>query len=162
MHMLKSLFVFFVLGILISVPALAQHKKKSNSAHSTTPKQVVPLLKGSLGHLPGGFYSTDSLVRMLNSGLFATDQFAHNYPVIHFEFGYQSTDTSYNDTTGMSQLVNNYISYTFNSPRLDTLWLPRITQNLAIGDTLYFDQIIAEDTLRHIKYGVNPLKFGVR
>ncbi|HVB04254.1 MAG TPA: hypothetical protein VNE41_11110 [Chitinophagaceae bacterium] len=153
----------FILSVFILGAGVvhAQRKKKFPPSQAAQ-KKPIPFFKTYLGDLPPGIYHGDTLERILGYGLTAKDQFGKFYRVIYFEFGFQSSDTTLNDSTGMPQLVNDYVSYVFYAPRLDTLWLNRIAGEISSGDTLFFDHVIAEDTLHRIKYKVPSLKFGVR
>jgi len=148
-----------MLSLMIFRPAQGQHRKKTLAR----PKpRANPILRTLLGGMGGGSYGADTVRVLLQGGLRSIDQFNQGYRITYFEFGLQSPDTSFNDSTGMPQPIEDYVSFPFFSNHLDTLWLPRVNAELASGDTLYFDHIIAVDTVKKIRYGSPPLKITVR
>lgn len=80
--------------------------------------------------------------------------------VLSFRFGYEHPEVYRNDTTGALEVFHSYKNWTFQGPRLDTLWEHYLQRNLSQGDMLYFDRILArspQDTL----YMAPPLKFDI-
>ncbi len=146
-------------ALLTFQPALGQHRRKPVSGAKP---RANPILRTLLGGMGSGQYSADTVRVLLQGGLGSVDQFSQTYPVVYFEFGLQSPDTSFNDSTGMPQPIEDYVSFPFFSNHLDTLWLPRVIAGLAPGDTLYFDHIIALDRAKKIRYGSPPMKITVR
>lgn len=137
--------VLIFMLILYFAPAYAQHHKKAIPHKTESIKKQDTVFTTTLGDVPSGQLLPASFAKsLLDKPLIVHDQEHRAFPVISFSFGYQAYGTFANDTTGLPEKTSTYISFPFNSDRLDSLWKTRIGNELKPGDQLYFDHIIAE------------------
>ncbi|TAN15334.1 MAG: hypothetical protein EPN37_09640 [Chitinophagaceae bacterium] len=154
--------VWISILIVYFVPAYAQHHKKAVPRKTESAKKADTVFTATLGDVPSGQLLPASFAKsLLDKPLIVRDQEHQSFPVISFSFGYQAYGTYVNDTTGLPEKTSTYISFPFNSDRLDSLWRTRIGNELKTGDQLYFDHIIAED--KNGSYHLSsPLHFTIK
>lgn len=151
----------FLLGILLGAliagtqALYAQDKPSGPAKHS-----LVPVFRSSLGNVLSNAVPASLMRQLLDSTLIARDSLGTKHRVISFEFGYRTTTSYHNDTTGRIQQGHSYLSFQFNSDRLDSLWRSRIGPQIKRGDELYFERIIAEGP-KGVKFLSSPLHFQV-
>lgn len=143
-------------------PACAQSGKTAIREKSSDRKAHALVFTSTLGDVPGDQAIPVSFAKsLLNLPIRVHDNRQRSCPVVSFSFGYETFATYTNDTTGMPQKTPSYISYPFNSDRLDSLWRTRIGDELKSGDQLYFDHIIVRDTTGAFHLS-SPLHFTIK
>lgn len=136
------------------VPAQAQQQQAA--------RPLDPVFHSFLGNVEGGQALPASFVKgLLDSALVARDSAGHPHAVVAFNFGYATTDTYENDTTGRPVSTRSYLSFHFKGNRLDSVWRKGIAEKLRSGDVLYFDRVIAEGG-QGVQYLSSPLTYRVR
>lgn len=143
-------------GLTTGTPRLSAQDKPSESVKRT----LVPVFRSSLGNVLSNTIPASLMRQLLDSALIARDSMGEKHPVVSFEFGYRTTASYHNDTTGRIEQANSYLSFHFASNRLDSLWRNRIAQQIKPGDELYFERIIAEGP-QGVKFLSSPLHFQV-
>jgi hypothetical protein len=149
----------FTLAACSVLPSVAQtggSKKDSAAAKN----RMAPVFTTRLAGNQGTAVSVTSMKTLLDSTLVASDSSGRRQPVVSFNFGYRTTDTFLNDTTGRPETSHLYTSFHFKGNRLDSLWRTEIGSRIKSGDELFFDRIIAQD--RNAHYLSSPLHFTVK
>lgn len=156
--------ILLILVILSgATTATAQQKKKvppKKTVHTVGLAAAVPLLKTSWGNCQKGTLPKSEVLKLLDSGLVVRDEKNMTYQVLHFDFGYEKKELSVNDTTGMPEVVSEYIAYPFQGNQLSPLWNVRLKQRIQPSEALYFDNIIVLGPNKK-KYLAPPLKFVI-
>lgn len=152
---LLTLIITLTLGVGI---ACGQTPQKHPSG---TAGGLHPVFSTTLGNVVSHQKLPASLMKtLLDSTLVARDSAGHPYPVVNFTFGYATTSTYVNDTTGRPASSRTYLSFHFKGNRLDSIWRKGIREKLRSGDVLYFDRIIAAGP-GHRHYLSAPLQYTV-
>jgi hypothetical protein len=155
------IFLTICLLSLATQPLAAQQKHRTGAAKSASKKaKAFPRLVTTLGNMPGDSVPPPLMRQLLDSSLRARDQYRQAYEVTGFDFGYRKQEVSFNDSTGMPELVQIYTGFSFESDHLDSLWNARMKAEVQPGDELFFDHIIAENA-KGEKYFSTPLHFVV-
>jgi hypothetical protein len=121
---------------------------------------LAPVFRSSLGNVLSNKVPASLMRQLLDSTLIARDSQGVKHRVVSFEFGYRTTTSYRSDTTGAVEHAHSYLSFHFNSNRLDSLWRSRIGPQIKPGDELYFDRIIA-DGGQGVKFLSSSLHFQV-
>lgn len=152
---IRTLLITLTLGVGVTC-GQAQQKNPSGIAGG-----LHPVFSTTLGNVVSQQKLPASLMKtLLDSTLVARDSAGHPYPVVSFTFGYATTSTYVNDTTGRPASSRTYLSFHFKSNRLDSVWRKGIGEKLRSGDVLYFDRIIATGP-GHRHYLSAPLQYTV-
>ena len=162
LYMRKSILQLVIGGIFIltAFPCTAQ-QKQPGSRQVPGEKGLVPVYTSSLGNVLSNTLPVSMMRNLLDSALIARDKQGHAHPVVSFDFGYRTSDTFNDDTTGKPRTSYLYSGFHFNSSKLDSLWRTRVSKNIRPGDELFFDHIIARNE-KGIHYLSSPLHFIVR
>lgn len=155
--------ILFTIMALLSgfyvFPANAQQKETQRT--DTAFHGLKPVWKSTLGNVLSNTIPSTMMKNLLDSSLHARDKKGKLHPVVSFNFGYSTSESYVNDSTGRKQTSPLYYSFHFNSGRLDSIWKKRVGDMLKQGDKLYFERIIAEDK-NGIQYLSSPLYFIIR
>jgi hypothetical protein len=146
--------------ILCAFPATAQ-KKSLQPAKTGQKTGLIPVFSSSLGHASKDTVPVTLMKQLLDSSLVARDSSGQPHPVVSFNFGYRTSDTFLNDSTGRPETSNLYTTFHFKSDKLDSLWRTAIGGKIKPGDELFFDRIIAR-TKQGVQYLSSPLHFKVK
>jgi len=151
----SRILILFMAGLMVAYGSRAQQQKAAD------PHTLQAVFRSSLGNVLSDQQLPPSMMKaLLDSTLVARDSAGHPYPVVAFNFGYATTDTYTNDTTGRPASSRNYLSFHFKGNRLDSVWRKGIAEKIKPGDILYFDRIVARGPQNH-QYLSSPLRFTV-
>lgn len=147
--------------LLMAVPSPAQKKKAITPAKHVSPVGLVPVYKTSLGNVLSNTLPVTMMKQLLDSTLIARDSTGQPHAVVGFDFGYSTTDTYYNDSTGAPNTSRLYSTFHFQGNRLDSVWLKGISEKIKPGDELYFEKVIAVDK-KGLHYLSSALRFQIK
>lgn len=160
--MMQKKIVGLVVLLLAGMSVLPAKAQQQNAAkQDTLRKGLTPVYKSTLGNVLSNTLPSSMMKQLLDSSLHARDKSGHLRPVVSFRFGYKTSDTFLNDTTGRAETSPLYFSFQFYSNRLDSVWRNEVGKQLKAGDELFFEKIIAKDD-KGVQYLSSPLHFIVK
>jgi|SRR5690606_6898083 len=129
------------------------------------PKKPKP--KGE-AYLAGGQYGSGSIPlaqfdSLIGKPLIARDTLGRFCPVIKFDFTFAERGL-YEDSTGrLTIMTDYYVTPSDSGALLPPFWIEQLKRRAKIGDTVYFDQILAEypDSVNAQHFYTHPLKLVI-
>jgi hypothetical protein len=153
--------LFLIACFAGSIPALAQNKPAVKQPATPAAAKSALRFRTTWNNFLSDTVPRPDILKIADSPLVVRDQKNNKFPVIAFEFTYESREVGINDTTNKPVIYSDFTGEVFKTDRLSPLWSKHVKETLKPGDVLYFNNIIvkyAEDKL----YRVPPLKFFVR
>lgn len=149
--MMQKLFYTLLFFICCTAAASAQVRKP---ASSPKPAQKPAAKEKPLSfRTTWGIYLSDTLPRpevlkLLDSSLVVRDQKNNKFPVVSFDFTYESKEPYLNDTTQQVAFYTETTGDSFKTNKLSPLWSSRLKETVQKGEILLFSNIViryAED-----------------
>lgn len=145
--MIKTLF-YTATFLCCGMAASAQSKpaaKKPASTSTTATKQPLRF------RTTWGIYLSDTLprnevVKLLDSSLVVRDNHNNKFPVISFDFTYETKEPYMNDTTNQIGFYSDFTGDSFKDNKLPQLWRTRLKDGLQRREVLFFSNIIIKYT----------------
>ena len=143
--MMQKLFYTVLIVIGCSAAAAAQVKKPA-AAKKTAAKEKPLSFRTTWGVFLSDTLPRPEVVKLLDSSLVVRDNKNNKFPVVSFDFTYQSKEPYLNDTTQQIGFYTESTGDSFKSNRLDTLWSGRLKETVKKGEVLWFSNIVIRYT----------------
>jgi hypothetical protein len=142
---MQKLFYTVLIVIGCSAAAAAQVKKPA-AAKKTAAKEKPLSFRTTWGVFLSDTLPRPEVVKLLDSSLVVRDNKNNKFPVVSFDFIYQSKEPYLNDTTQQIGFYTESTGDSFKSNRLDTLWSGRLKETVKKGEVLWFSNIVIRYT----------------
>ncbi|MBO9151433.1 hypothetical protein ACFOTA_04390 [Chitinophaga sp. GCM10012297] len=147
--MMQKLFYTVLLFICCSAAATAQAGKPSSSqkpAQKPAAKEKPLSFRTTWGIFLSDTLPRPEVVKLLDSSLVVRDNKNNKFPVVSFDFTYETKEAYLNDTTQQVGFYTDAIGDSFKSDRLSTLWSTRLKETVQKGEVLLFSNIVVRYT----------------
>ncbi|RPD41596.1 hypothetical protein EG028_09830 [Chitinophaga barathri] len=146
---MQKLFYTVLFFICCSAAATAQVRKPSTPKPAAKPAAAKEKPLGF--RTTWGIFLSDTLprpevVKLLDSSLIVRDQKNNKFPVVSFDFTYESKEAHLNDTTQQVGFYTETTGDSFKSDKLSTLWSTRLKETVQKGEVLLFSNIVIRYT----------------
>ena len=143
--MMQKLF-YTVLIVIGCAAAAAAQTKKPAAAKKPVAKEKPLSFRTSWGIFLSDTLPRPEVVKLLDSSLVVRDNKNNKFPVVSFDFTYQTKEPYLNDTTQQIGFYTESTGDSFKSDRLDTLWSGRLKETVKKGEVLWFSNIVIRYT----------------